>query len=46
MSNIENNIEFKDKRILIVSHWWVAEVITWIKRIENCRLVKVNGYGK
>ena len=42
IESIKNNTDFKGKNILIVSHWWVWEILTWIKKIDNCKLVKIN----
>ncbi len=38
---IKNNKEYKNKKILIVAHWWVAQVLLNIKHIWNCELVKI-----
>jgi len=42
MKYITNNIEYSGKRILIVAHWGVGRLVTWIDQIDNCKLVKIN----
>lgn len=41
LSSIVNNDEYKNKKVLIVAHWWVGDIITGSKKIDNCKLTKV-----
>lgn len=42
IKSIINNSNYNNKKILIVSHGWVGDIITWTKNIENCKLVKID----
>lgn len=40
-SEIRAQQEYQNKNILIVSHGWVIEAITWISKIGNCELIEM-----
>lgn len=46
INSIKNNLEFVNKNILIISHWWVWEYLIWDKNIWNCELINISNLIK